>query len=113
MLDPSSTLDPNMLAQLRELDVVRPGFLAQMSSSFLEHAERRVQVIEQPSAALPAVADAAHALKGSSATIGARGLSSIAAAIEADARSGRGPGSKAADLRAAFEAIRPAIDGLS
>ncbi|KIG13576.1 Sensory box histidine kinase/response regulator [Enhygromyxa salina] len=116
---PAADLDPNTLAQLRQLEEFKPGMLAQMSARFLEQAEQQVQIIERAMLdrlgkldTLATVAKAAHTLKGSSATIGASAVSKLAARIEADARSGRAPGSNAAKVRAALEAVRPALNHL-
>ncbi|WP_181233443.1 ATP-binding protein [Enhygromyxa salina] len=109
-----SRLDPQTLAELRELEGVKPGLLASMSRQFLEQSERQVQLIEQAGGeALAAVAEAAHALKGSSAAMGARALAGVAALIEADARSGRASGLRVAELRATFEAVRPELSALT
>lgn len=113
--DRTTALDPGQLAQLRQLEAMHPGTLATIAQLFLEQAERRLAKIDREWAAgdARAVADAAHALKGSAHTIGAREVAALATKIEAEARAGRDTGDLIAALREALTAIRPAIEALA
>ncbi|PRQ02312.1 Hpt domain protein [Enhygromyxa salina] len=110
----STTLDPASLAQLRELEAVRPGMLAKTAELFLGQAELRLATMDRKLAVgdAEAVADAAHALKGSSHTIGARELGALAAKIELEARAGGDTRELIVALHDALAAIRPAIQAL-
>ncbi len=82
-------LDPSRLQYLSELqDEDSPGFVVQMIDLFLrESGERTVKIRRAVDAGdLPAVATAAHALKGAAASMGAVALQTRCAAIEEAAR---------------------------
>ena len=84
-----ATLDPGVLEELRSLEVEgQPSLLAELIEEFLPDAARRVGEIRDAIDAsdLERVRDEAHALKSSSAHVGARQLSQLAAALEARAR---------------------------
>lgn len=82
-------LDPSRLDYLRELqDEDSPGFVLQMIDLFIRESGERTAKIRQAVSAgdLPAVATAAHALKGAAASMGAVALQTRCAAIEEAAR---------------------------
>jgi two-component system, sensor histidine kinase and response regulator len=106
-------LDPSVLDRLRDLEVDEPGFLADLVSLFLRETPERLDAIGaaiEP-ANPPRLASVAHALKGSTAAIGARQMSALAARVE-DAANRNAipefPGHVAA-LRDAFETLRPIL----
>jgi len=78
-------LDPAMLQELRE---ITGDEAATIVALFLQDAPRLVRQLEQASATpdLEAMREAAHALKSSSANVGALALSAVARRIEAGAR---------------------------
>src|SRR5690606_28800337 len=84
---PAVVLDIEMLDELRQ---IAGDDAAAIVSLFLEDAPRLVRQLEQASIVpdLDAMGEAAHALKSSSANIGALALSAVARRIENGARSG-------------------------
>lgn len=88
-------LDLERIGHLSELqDEDSPGFVVQMIDLFLTESVLRSAKIRAGAAAgdLPAMADAAHALKGAAASIGAVALRNRCAIIEQLARAGDGAG---------------------
>ncbi len=71
-----------------------PSFLARLVDQYLQDAAARVAELQEATARrdAPALAAAAHALKGGSATMGALGLASRCAVMEAAGRRGELPG---------------------
>lgn len=108
----TTNLDPDVLVELRMLEAMRPGTLAEIARLFLETIDQRVDMIASAET-LDAVIQAAHSLKGSSGALGATELCTIAGEIEKDARAGRAPAPHLTALRRALEAVRPAITALS
>lgn len=113
-------LDPEAIERLRTLAVDvgerAEEVLAELGRTFFTDAERRLGRL---SAALRAgdagaAADAVHALKGASATLGARRLSGFCAALEERARAGdlalleRAEPALREELEAALTALRSA-----
>ena len=82
---PAPVLDPSMLEELRHIAGSEAATIVRL---FLEDAPRLVRQMERASAApdLEAMREAAHALKSSSANVGALALSAVARRIEAGAR---------------------------
>jgi len=107
----TTKLDRDVLAELRTLEAIQPGMLAEIACLFLETIDQRVETIANAEE-LEVVIQAAHAIKGSSGALGASGLCMIAGEIEKDARAGRPPTPHLAALRHALEAVRPAITAL-
>ncbi len=103
-------LDMEMLDELRAIAGDDATAIVRL---FLEDAPRLVRQVEQASATpdLPAMREAAHALKSSSANIGALALSSVARRIETAARTGtlERPAVAAALLIAEFGRAREAL----
>jgi len=103
-------LDIEMLDELRQ---IAGDDAAAIVSLFLEDAPRLVRQLEQASIApdLDAMGEAAHALKSSSANIGALALSAVARRIENGARSGalERPAVTTALLIAEFARARSAL----
>lgn len=92
--DPGSVdavLDAECLDRLRDLGGAEdPGLLSELIELYLEDAGRRMKDLAcaMRQADLAAVARAAHALKSSSANMGALVLADICSAIERKARTG-------------------------
>jgi HPt (histidine-containing phosphotransfer) domain-containing protein len=91
-MTPSTVLDEQALARLRELD---PGgnnhLLERVVGAFLKALEQQEAVLRQgltPSADLAAVRHVAHTLKSAAASLGALALSQCCAEIEMAARAG-------------------------
>lgn len=77
-------LDMDSIAQIRELEAVRPGLLAKLAASFEESGPR---LLEQMREAIDrgdpaATRAAAHTLKGTAASLGALRLSECARRLE-------------------------------
>lgn len=89
-------LDMGQLDGLRELaeDSGDPDFLARFVDRYLEDAEAQLIQLQQAGKRgdAPAVVEAAHALKGASATMGAVVMASACALVEAGARRGEPAG---------------------
>ena len=90
--------------------------LQEIVAVFLDDAP---SVIEEQRAAAaasdwPTLDRAAHTLKSSSATIGARDLSALCQRLEADARGGpvADAGARVEEIAAAFERVRVELGGL-
>jgi len=87
----TAPVDHEVLDSFREAGQGRArGFLAELIDQFLREAPERIDRVRQAVDRIDAEAlrMAAHSLKGSSSTIGAAGLASICASIEAQARDG-------------------------
>lgn len=94
-------LDMGQLDGLRELaeDSGDPDFLARFVDRYLEDAEAQLIQLQQAAARgdAPAVVEVAHALKGSSATMGAVAMASACAHVESTARLGELAGPESMD----------------
>lgn len=96
-------LDPRRMAELREMDEPgQPSFLVEMIELFLADAPRRITQIGAAARGgdLETVISAAHAFKGSAASIGGLALYRRCHALEACARAG-----DAAGVRGAAEGL--------
>jgi HPt (histidine-containing phosphotransfer) domain-containing protein len=85
----TAVLDPVTVAELTDSGV--PGLLEELTSLFSEDAPRSLARLRSAMEHGDAteVARVAHALKGSAATLGARVMASVCAALETDALAGR------------------------
>ena len=81
-------VDESVLARLRELAPDDPTFVQELLAEFVSDAEARLDTLRAALARADraAVIAAAHSLRGSSGTIGAAGVASLAARIELGAR---------------------------
>jgi len=98
----SSTLDPSVLANIHALG--RDGdFLRRLANEFAMCAKQDLQRLQMAVAAANAeqTSEAAHRLKGSSGTIGARHFAALCQKLETAARAGQLEG--ASELLAAIE----------
>lgn len=77
-------LDLDSIDQIRELETVRPGLLAKLAASFEESGPRLLAQIREALASGDSAAAraAAHALKGTAASLGALRLSEQARRLE-------------------------------
>ena len=109
---PPPVLEPEMLDELRE---IAGDEALSIVNLFLEDAPRLIRLLEQASAIpdLEVMREAAHALKSSSANVGALALSAAAKKIELGARSGtlERPAVAVALLIAEFARARVALQG--
>jgi two-component system, sensor histidine kinase and response regulator len=80
-----SSVDREVLARLRRLQGEDdPDILAELTGMFLEDARSRLEAVEVAlqKGDAPAVERAAHALKGGSGSMGAKGMSGLCAQLE-------------------------------
>lgn len=90
-----AALDPEVIARLRELAArSRPSLLTSLRETYLTDGRRRLAALSTAVAdADPAtLRDVAHALKGSSATLGANRLAEFCRQLEELGRSGTAAG---------------------
>ncbi len=112
--DPSvPKLDPEALARLNELDPDgRHGVVVRVLAAFDKSLTRLLEQLAGPAAGSGTLADLAHTLKSSSASVGALPLSRACAEIEARQRAGDSAALGAdtarliAEARAAQQAVR-------
>jgi signal transduction histidine kinase/CheY-like chemotaxis protein len=113
---PLEALDPEMLEQLRLLEEDSPGLTARLTNMFLEGSPALIARIEAAlrSGETLAMSEHAHALKGSSANMGAKRLAAICGAIEQHAREGDLVSARMAfeELTGEFELARSALQRL-
>jgi CheY-like chemotaxis protein/HPt (histidine-containing phosphotransfer) domain-containing protein len=85
--DPGGLLDESVIAELESLD---PGLLSSLLPPFFDEAADQLSALRRDvgHADAPAVAETAHKLKGSSASLGAARVSAIAAELETGAKRG-------------------------
>jgi HPt (histidine-containing phosphotransfer) domain-containing protein len=102
-------VDPVVIERLRDLGGADdPGFLKSLVDEFLGHAEKSVEDLRAAAVAGDAkrLAEVAHALKGSSANLGARRLSARAAEIERAGKAGEPQAARDPVEAAAAEFVR-------
>ena len=112
--DGDDVLDMKQVDELRELaeEMGDPAFLVRLIDQYLEGAVPRMAEMQEATARrdAPALAAAAHALKGGSATMGAKRVASVCADLEATGRRGEIPGpEELARLSAALQAAAAAL----
>ncbi|GHA79056.1 response regulator [Cognatilysobacter bugurensis] len=108
-------LDPNVVAQLRELaEASDPMLLSQIFEAFQIDTAHRIQTLREASAAADAglLRRTAHALKGACANIGAARMAELAQTLESLGRLGTVTGCDPLidELHAAYEQVRAVID---
>jgi len=113
--DDDDVLDMQQLDELRELaeEMGDPAFLVRLVDQYLEDAASRMAELQDATSGrdAPALAAAAHALKGGSATMGAKRMAALCADLEAAGRRGELPGPEelarvSADLQVAGVALQ-------
>jgi len=113
--DGEDVLDMQQVDELRELaeEMGDPAFLVRLIDQYLEDAASRMAELQEATARrdAPALAAAAHALKGGSATMGAKRMAALCAALEVTGRRGELPGPEdlarvSADLLVAAAALQ-------
>lgn len=118
--DGDDVLDRQQLEELRELaeETGDPAFLARLVDQYLQDAASRVAELKEATSRqdAPALAAAAHALKGGSATMGAVGVAALCAVVEAAGRRGELPGldelaQVSAELQVAAAALQAQAPG--
>lgn len=111
-LEPKDPLDAGTLRQLQELGDDDPDFLPGVLRSFRTHATSAVATLEAAVRAgdAAAVKRAAHSLKGGAGNVGARGLASRCAALEAVAVGGGNLAVALADVVAEARRVGARID---
>jgi len=112
----SAPLDESTLDELRASVGGDQAFLAELADELLADAPRQLEALRAGLAAGDAepVRRAAHTLKGNGRTFGAEELASVSQELEAAAAAGDlgAAGAKVADLEAAWERVRPALESL-
>lgn len=104
-VDTRMTVDESVLDSYRVLqEEGQPDVVTEFIDVFLADLPGRIEQLRKAiaSGTAPAIKSAAHALKGSSGTVGAVMLSGLCGQLEANARAGSTDG--ALDLLAAIEA---------
>jgi CheY-like chemotaxis protein/HPt (histidine-containing phosphotransfer) domain-containing protein len=108
-------LDQSVLDKLRRLERTSPGLLKNVADLFLTDtpprlADLRDAMLRQDAARL---AKLAHAMKGSAANLGARGMAAICADVQARAEAGDldAAPARVCDLGDEFERVRAALLG--
>lgn len=104
-------LDPAVVDDLRALEQGQPGVLAGVVRLYLRQAPAQIEAVEQASDPSRR-ARAAHLLRSASLSVGAASVGRIARAIEVAARAGAATDELLPSLRAAFDAVEPAIEAL-
>ena len=113
--DGDDVLDVPQFDELRKLaeEMGDPAFLVRLIDQYLEDAASRMAELQEATARrdAPALAAAAHALKGGSATMGTKRMAALCADLETAGRRGELPGPEklarvSADLHLAAAALR-------
>jgi signal transduction histidine kinase/DNA-binding response OmpR family regulator len=106
-------LDSAVLDRLRGMEKTTPGLLKNVASLFLKDTPPRLEdlrdaMLREDAAQL---ARLAHAMKGSAANLGARGMATICSQVQALAEAGdlKGAPARLCDLDEEFERIRAAL----
>jgi HPt (histidine-containing phosphotransfer) domain-containing protein len=114
--DPPGALDEQVLGKLHE-DFAATGDLSELATLISNFVARGAEQVGAVAAAVAsddteAARQAAHKLKGSSQTLGARRAGAVAAEIESAARAGDLAAARRAvpELEAAFASTRAALD---
>jgi CheY-like chemotaxis protein len=106
-------LDRSVLDKLRKLEKTRPGLLKNVMDLFLLDTPPRLEDIRDAMFKKDAarLARLAHALQGSAASLGARGMAAICAEVEARAEAGdlETAPARVSDLEHEFERVRDAL----
>jgi PAS domain S-box-containing protein len=107
-------LDPEVFGQLKQADGGSGGFLGALIDKFLEEAPARLKILSESAdrGDKEAVVKAAHSLKGSSGTLGAKGLSEMCAGLEECGKAGRMSevGMRLSAIQEEFDRVRKALD---
>jgi len=107
-------LDPEVFGQLKQADGGSGGFLAALIDKFLQEAPSRLAILSQAADGgdAGALVKAAHSLKGSSGTLGARELSEMCAGREECGTAGRmaEAGLRLTAIQKEFDRVRKALD---
>jgi HPt (histidine-containing phosphotransfer) domain-containing protein len=110
---PADALDLHVFGKLIALESDEPGFLAELVGEFQQGVTRRLAAIADAIEVedWKALAAAAHSLRGSCGTVGARRMAALAGRMEDEPPSTRATASPLlAQLQSEYEAVRRAID---
>jgi len=111
---PGGPLDPELFGQLRQADGGQGGFLATLIDKFFEEAFSRLATLGKAAdrGDKESLVKAAHSLKGSSGTIGARQMSEMCAGLEECGKAGRMTevGMRLSAIQKEFDRVRKALD---
>ena len=107
-------LDPEVFGQLKQADGGGGGFLGALIDKFLQEAPSRLATLGEAADRCDkeAVVKAAHSLKGSSGTLGAKELSDMCAGLEECGKTGRMTevGMRVSAIQKEFDRVRKALD---
>ncbi len=108
------SIEPEVLARLRELEADAPGLVADVLSTFLRETPHRIKRVQAAfdNADAPGLESAAHGLKGSADAVGAQRLSRLCEEIERSGRIGHAAdcSPSVAALAAAFAEVREILE---
>jgi len=110
---PAEPLDAHAFGKLVTLDGEEPGFLAELVGEFEEGVTRRLEAIAHAIATAdwPRLAAAAHSLRGSCGTVGARRMAALAGRLEDRPPATREEAAAELErLRAEYGALRRALE---
>jgi PAS domain S-box-containing protein len=110
-------LDTEVFGQLKQADGGSGGFLCALIDKFLQEAPSRLAMLGEAAdrGDKEAVVKAAHSLKGSSGTLGAKGLSDLCAGLEECGKAGRMSevGIRLSAIQEEFDRVRKALEAES
>ncbi|PYQ28651.1 MAG: hypothetical protein DMF56_15575 [Acidobacteria bacterium] len=114
--DDPYVLDRERVSSFLAIGRTQPGFLEGLVKAFRQDVPSRLDALRAAVSSVDAheLALAAHALKSSSGSVGAKRMQSICAALEDNARTGRIDGAEASveQLAAEFTRVMAAYDGI-
>jgi HPt (histidine-containing phosphotransfer) domain-containing protein len=114
--DDVTPLDESTLDELRASVGGDESFLAELVGEFLEDAPRQLEALRTglENGDAEVVRRAAHTLKGNGRTFGAEELASLSQQVEAAAKAGDLNAARAGapDVEAAWDRVRPLLEGL-
>jgi HPt (histidine-containing phosphotransfer) domain-containing protein len=114
--DDSYVLDRERVSSFLAISRTQDGFLEGLVKTFRQDVPSRIDALRAAVSAgdVRDLANAAHAMKSSSGSVGAKRMLAMASSLEADARAGRMDGAEAAieQIAAEFRRVIVAYDGI-
>ncbi len=114
--DDSYVLDRERVSSFLAISRTQDGFLEGLVKTFRQDVPSRIDALRAAVSAgdVRDLANAAHAMKSSSGSVGAKRMLAMASSLEADARAGRMDGAEAAieQIAAEFRRVLIAFDGI-
>ncbi|HVG23559.1 MAG TPA: response regulator [Thermoanaerobaculia bacterium] len=114
--DDQYVLDRERVSSFLAISRTQDGFLEGLVKTFRQDVPSRIDALRAAVSAgdVRGLADAAHAMKSSSGSVGAKRMHSMAASLEQSARAGRLDGAEAAieQIAAEFRRVLVAYDGI-